>query len=274
MTESILDCSCPGRAYESVSRLVGMNEAELRAELRSIDVPLSEVPYDYLSRALFHCSPDALPKPSSIFWFHASRVADPSSFLREGIQAKSQRFPYLRSLVGDLAKGMAFTGQNPMSGSMMAKQWINDEGPFGFLIRSVAHRAPGATHCYYEAPELVEDIASALCGENFHDVIEHFRAATIPCIVVFRRPGEPRFIAHALEYVYWLAHGHSDAEAGYAANTNFDGGGAGVPVSDLIRVEILDERSRPLTLRQSDPSTPSKHPTRRMRDHLTVENCS
>lgn len=70
------------------------------------------------------------------------------------------------ALLLKLTIGLEKTGGNPFSNSFAAKQNITDEGPFAFLIKDAAIHAPGANHRYVEAPELVEDIAGCLLGND------------------------------------------------------------------------------------------------------------
>src|SRR5690606_38992371 len=110
--------------------------------------------------------------------------------------------PQLMMLLRELSQGLVREGDYPNGGSVAAKGWINDEGPFAFLLRTEAVEAPGATHDFTDAPESVEDIAGGLLGGNYLRLVERFRARTVPCIVTFRAPGAAYYVARALWYVY------------------------------------------------------------------------
>ncbi|WP_206360714.1 hypothetical protein, partial [Vibrio sp. F13] len=69
--------------------------------------------------------------------------------------------------------------------SIAGKGFVNDEGPFAFLIRCVAIEAPGSNHSYTHTPEMVEDIAGSLLGENYEQLVQRFRDITNPFIVSF-----------------------------------------------------------------------------------------
>lgn len=122
---------------------------------------------------------------------------------------------------------------------MFAKKMINDEGPFAFLIRTVAVRAPGATHDYTAAPEMVEDLSGELLGGNFGLLVERFQRCSKPCIVSFRGAGRRHHVARALWYVHLVELGEQEDEAADAANTCYDGAGVAVPAGDIVDVEWL-----------------------------------
>ena len=76
-------------------------------------------------------------------------------------------------------------GSNPFSISLFGKQGNHDEGPFAFLIRDIAIHAPSPNHDYLDAPEMVEDIAGTLLGENYSQLVNRFKETSTPCLVSF-----------------------------------------------------------------------------------------
>lgn len=234
----MLDCSSIDSARASLASLLGMREGELRRRLRAISIPADEEPVSALATG-FAGSEEALPLPSAVRWFHASRVTDAECFARAGILTKAEVAGRLRPTLEALARGLTRRGAYLNEGSASAKRTINDEGPFAFLIRTVAVQASGATHDYTGAPELVEDLSGELLGGNCGLLVERFQRSSKPCIVSFRGAGERHHVARALWYVYLVELGEQEEDAASAANTCYDGEGVAVPVGDIVDVEWL-----------------------------------
>lgn len=181
--------------------------------------------------------------PDAVKWFHATRVRDPSVFLREGILPKSCVLGQLEALLRDLATGLQRHGDYPNSFSVTAKGAVSDEGPFAFLFRSVATCPQGATHPYASSPESVEDIAGAILGADYIQLVERFQAITKPCVVTFWSAGEPHHVAHALHYLLLVEQGVDVREAAEAATTCYSGEGRPVSPESIVSVEELTDGS-------------------------------
>lgn len=231
-----LNCRTIDIARESVAEVLGMSVGQLRRRLREMAVPWREEPREYIAAKLLGVGIDGLPRPRIVHWFHASRVVDVESFRREGLLSKSAMRDRILALLRELQEGIAHEGRYPNNGSVAAKGFINDEGPFGFLLRSQA--ASAETH-FFRAPESVEDIAGSLVGGNFLQLVDRFQQRTTPCLVEFTAPGGSYYVAHALWYVHLVEHGHGEADAADCAGTCFDGEGAAIAAANIVAVECL-----------------------------------
>jgi hypothetical protein len=236
----VLDCSTTKSAIQSTAAILKIDSDKLGEILQNIgSIPRIEEPKAYIIEKVYSIiSRPMIPVPS--IWFHATRVINQDSFLDEGIQPKAKMYPKLRDLLEKLSLGMKSFGCYPNSSSADAKEFINDEGPFAFLFRSVAVNAPGCTHAYYESPELVEDIAGSLLGANYAELVKKYTAVTRPCIITFRAKAEDWAFNSALWHAYLINYGYNDLDAADIANTCFDGKGMRIPPADIINVEILD----------------------------------
>lgn len=274
MSELTLDCSSLAAVEQCLARLFDMSEHDLRGRLQDVVCRGSSSIRECLLWEAFGLHEDNLRMPAYVLLYHASRVQNVDAFCDSGIQTRFERRGALAQLIRSVCDlvGASCTCLNGAEDRLL---WHSENtGPHAFLMLEAAINRAQIGRRYHEVPGWLSELTSRCDGGQCQRVLDAHHAITTPCIVSFRRPCTVEHVKSALHYVYLSLIQPEHSSVAFEANTNFDGGGAGVPVSDLIRVEILDERSRPLTLRQSDPSTPSKHPTRRMRDHLTVENCS
>jgi hypothetical protein len=112
-------------------------------------------------------------------------------------------------------------------------QW----GPFGFLVREVALRAPTPHRNYWaNAPEIVEDICAAYEDRFGRDLEAIYLSATQPCLVKFYQLRDCGGILDiAAHYLCTSAQG---IEIHWDLNTNFDGRGQAVPPERIIEVQV------------------------------------
>jgi hypothetical protein len=228
------------RHFESISSILKINCDKLREILKNIGaIPPSKEPKTFISHKIFS---KILPPifPISSVWFHATRVINPESFNNEGINTTSTMRPRLLKILKKLSHGMEHSGDYPNGASSSIKRFIKDEGPSAFLFRSVAIEAPGFNNTYHKRPEIIEDIAGCLLGENYNELVNKYVAKSKPCIVSFRAKAEEYAFESALWYAYLIMSGCEDFEAAETANTCFDGKGVGVPPTDIIKIEILE----------------------------------
>jgi hypothetical protein len=213
-----LDCSSTDSARGTVARLMRISISELRESLRDDNAP--DVPDDV--------------RPFTVRWFHASRVEDPSTFLREGILPTSAIRRRLTASLRILSEGMVRRGDYPNTMSVAAKWHDRDEGPYAFLVRRAAD-----AHHYLAAPELVQDIAGQLLGANFMQLVEAYQAMTTPCVVSFVGVGEPRHLAGALAFLHRVERGSTEVEAASSPTTCYDAAGRSVKPEEIIEIERL-----------------------------------
>ena len=237
----ILDCTSKESTFKSISTVLDINSDELKGILQDIGtIPRDEEPKAFVNQKVFS---KIFPPtyPISSIWFHATRVINPSRFITEGIHPRSVMYPKIYSLLNQLSQGMKSFGNYPNSSSVIAKEYINDDGPFAFLFRSVAINAPGFNHAYHKSPEIIEDIAGLLLGANYWELVNKYKAMSQPCVVTFRARAENYVLESAMWYAHLIVSGCDDFEAAESANTCFDGNGMTIPSTDIVNVQILDE---------------------------------
>lgn len=239
----ILDCTSIETARETAAGILRSSIEDLRQRLRDLRVPDGEVEVDCIATGFLEPAGLHPNDELEVHWFHASRVEDPECFRRDGILTKSSVVPKLKARLTELAEGLGRKGRNPFGFSAAAKAMTSDrdEGPNAFLIRTTAVVAPRPHHAYWQVPELVQDMAGGMLGDNFQLLVDRFTACTQPCVVKFRAYGETRYLAYALWYLYLVERGRTDVEAGRIASTCFSGRGAPIPPGDIIDVELLDD---------------------------------
>ena len=238
-TFKMIECSSVNTIMNSLSGILHLNSNDLKQLFYSIGpIPRIEEPKSYVNRFISL----KIKLPSSLIpsiWYHATRVIEPKCFTNEGILPKKLMKPKIYTLLHKLSAGKSKYGENPFSNSINAKNWINDEGPFAFLCRTVAINAPGCTHSYCECPELVEDIAGSLLGKNYKEIVDKFKSMSKPCIVTFWANSELYALESAIYYAYLLNMGCTEVESAESANTCYDGKGKIIDPSTIIRIELL-----------------------------------
>ncbi len=236
----ILDCSSYETAKDSLLKIFNVSEIELVNLLKSSN------PFDHASLppedALFDhaCSIAGYPEDDiKVMWFHGTRIEDETLFHKHGILTKTDARKLLEPRLKELAAGLESTGSNPFSVSLSGKEGPHDEGPFAFLIREVAIHAPSPCHNYLEAPEIVEDLAGIMLGQNYIKLVDRFKQISRPCVVAFLAPAKGCEIPHVLMYMKLVIDGYTELDAGAAANTFFDAEGEVVPPERIHRVEVV-----------------------------------
>ena len=240
MLDMILDCSCPESAKKSLSKIFNTTEEQLISAIRSVRQddsdyqPPQDVIYSYICEIFGAPYGDV-----KITWFHGTRVEDESLFYKKGILPKSIVRRSLAPRLKELAKDLKHSGENPFSVSLSGKQDPHDEGPFAFLIKDVAIHAPGFTHSYLEAPEMVEDIAGILLGENYSQLVNRFKEITKPFIVSFTSESKGYELRYALWYLKLIEDGYTLIDAASAANTCYCSNGKTIPPEKIQNVELV-----------------------------------
>lgn len=236
----VLDCSSSESAKKSLCKIFDVAEPDLLKFIRSVKPydsdfqPPQDVIYDQICEQFG--SPSSLLK---VTWFHGTRVEDHNSFYKYGILPKSDVKKFIEPRLKELAIDLKHSGNNPFSTSLMGKQGEHDEGPFAFLIKDVAIHAPGTHHSYVNTPEMIEDIAGILLGENFNQLVSLFQKITTPCVVTFIADSKGYEIPYALWYLKLTEDGKSKIEAASTANTCFCGDGSIISPKQIQNVEFI-----------------------------------
>jgi hypothetical protein len=134
--------------------------------------------------------------------FHGTRLADPDSVMREGLQPLGQRLEAIWEMLGRLARP-----ESDKEDWRYFRDWVenggggddgcqyrlktNDEmhhGPFTVLVRDVLTRPHESySHDYLDCPEIVQDICRCFSVRDGIDLEARFKAATEPCVVTVRQ---------------------------------------------------------------------------------------
>jgi hypothetical protein len=254
---SFLDCQTLDSTIASLAQLLSFDngELELRSALSNLSLPEFEASLRYAKHDPGRLLWDRIvgpttppPIPATTYWFHATRVL-PGTDFRDGIQPFGARIPVMKEFLETLAARIHLSPpreQDPMGPweeqgrSHHSWKFSNrsDSGPFGFLVRDAIVRRDRLTHDYLAAPELVEDLAGSLAGDNAPLLIDEFRRNTKPCIVKFRSTmPRPDVVEAALFYCYRTSWGQEQC---IKMNTNFDGEGQAIPHADIVSIKYCD----------------------------------
>lgn len=235
----ILDCSSYDSAKESIAAIFDIEEESLISLLS----PLS--PYDgdrSPEDFLYDSMCEAFGEPCddmSVLWFHGTRVEDESLFYERGILPKSLAREFIEPRLRQLSEGLESIGSNPFAVSISGKQGPHDEGPFAVLIKDVAIHAPGSYHSYVEVPEMVEDIAGCLLGENYGQLVGIYQELASPYVVSFLADAQGYELPNALFFIKRVMDGETENDAGSAANTCFDAEGEVIQPEAIQHIDPL-----------------------------------
>ncbi|ANQ25716.1 hypothetical protein BA894_04335 [Vibrio natriegens] len=238
----ILDCSYYEAVKRSLCEAFHTTEEDLISVLKSVKND-KQIDYYTLEKNVENTAREKLGEPDNeleILWFHGTRVEDHKSFSEYGILTKSLVKEELVRRLSSLASGLEKSGSNPFSLSMSGKNGDHDEGPFSFLIKTVAIQAPGANHNYTAAPELVEDIAGTLLGKNYKDLVFRFQKITKPYLVSFTAKPRGDEVFKALFFLKLMVDGESELDAGESANTFFNSNAEVIPPHRIQNMHHLE----------------------------------
>jgi hypothetical protein len=236
----ILNCTNYDTALESLEKIFNVSKSVIISVLQGVN------PYDHLSQrpedVLYDHMCSEIGEPShgiKVIWFHGTRVEDESLFRKHGILTKTEARHFIEPRLRQMADGLEKNGSNPFSMSLSGKDGPHDEGPFAFLIREVAIKAPSPCHNYLDAPEIVEDLAGTFLGQNYQQLVDRFKKITKPCVVSFLAESKGYELPHVVLYVKLVLDGEVELDAGSAANTFFDSEGVVVSPERIQNVEFI-----------------------------------
>lgn len=138
-----------------------------------------------------------------------------------------------------LSSGIERKGNNQFSMSIQGKQTPADEGPFAVLFKEVAVHAPGFNHSYIDVPEMIEDIAGTLLGENYDKLVTRYRSITKPYVVTFVGEAGQHELSLALWYLHSIVDGDTPVEAADRENTCFNSNGITIAPLRIVRTELI-----------------------------------
>jgi hypothetical protein len=253
----VLDCESRESTLNSLSAILHCSPVHLESTLRQFDLEgyLRANPRrDYAPRELVWNQVVGVnvpvPIPDAIYWFHATRVL-PATRFEEGLQPLGERVTKLTAFITKLAEqsGISISdsqGRNPSlyreQGSYHYGAKVHDRrhwGPYAFLVRDAILHRDSITHDYLATPEIVEDFAGLLAGDDAPQLLKRFRELTRPCIVKFvsttARDDVVRVALYYLYREYWGLEQYTET------NTCFDGEGQTVSRDAIVNIEFLHE---------------------------------
>jgi hypothetical protein len=234
-----LDCSNYESTKNSVAEIFGIDPVCLIDFLKSISA--NDDQKDFLVMMYFEmCNRFGMPKCNpDVVWFHGTRVKDKKSFYIHGILPKKMAREKIESVLLPLAEGVEKKGVNPLDLSQAGKCTEADEGPFSVLFKLFSINKIENNHCYADIPEMVEDIAGQLVGENLYKLVEKYKEITSSYVVSFLDDTKtrPDALYHALWFLFLVATGTSELEAVVIANTCFDSGGKLISPDKIKKIE-------------------------------------
>ncbi len=239
-----LDCSSYEAAKKSLISIFKTSELELLHGLRRFDLP------DYRNQLhlknLYNHICDVIGHPLeniSVTWFHGTRAENDRLFIEHGILPKSEAIQFIKPKLEKLSYGLETFGSYPNEDSIEAKEELgdDDDGPFAFLFREVCIQAPDSIRSYHDTPELVEDIAGSMLGENYKQLVDRYKQVTTPYIVSFLAECSVRELSGALLYVKLVEDGESDIDAAKCANIYFNSKGVIVEPNRIKGIEIVED---------------------------------
>ncbi len=270
---TVLDCETFDTTLRSVADAINRPTSTLLNLLRRFDPASVAGPDPLESTAPVLLRPLGLKlsdvRFTAVYYFHGTRVADPESFLRDGILPLTGMLDRIWSALYELwADRMSHhewvalrqrveTGQlTPGDDDHWARVYrdkvgeASDPGPYASLVRDLVLYPVEGHYDYLAVPEIVQDIAGCVGPE----LQARFEAATTSCVVKFRHHHiDEHDIAVAMLYLLARVRDEPlDDCVNYPSRK-----GAPVPAVDVLAVDEIGApqgpgRRRP-TLRRRTP---------------------
>lgn len=228
-----LDCSSISSAIASVASILDASEEELKSFLLSLGLMPDGIRPELFFRNLY----DYFKKPEfpiSSLWFHGTRTSDMNSFSARGILTKSEIKPILEKELLRLSNGICSVGDYRSYASYVTKNWVDDEGPFAFLIKGRTYYAN-----FIDAPELIEDLAGSMFGGNYNELVSRFKEVSTPCVVTFRASADEEQFFNVLRFINGILHGDDERCLLKETACVFNGKGKSIPASEVVSVEAV-----------------------------------
>ncbi|MDD2610955.1 MAG: hypothetical protein PHX60_14970 [Giesbergeria sp.] len=240
MTRLILNCESPTSALNSLTDILGVTAATLIDRMQSTEIGADDLTDDVEQTLVAQFLADTYIPKFLVLWFHGTRLHRNHTLMTEGLLPAHRMEPRLRYCLQSLSEGIERRGCSRFASS---KTWKpSHEGPFAMLCRTAVAVPSGVNGSYIFRPELVDDIAGELLGENFRALTDRFAQQSNPSIIHFLGSPTAVVLQRALRYVYeTLIEGRDDIESATSSNACFDGGGIPVPPERILKIEILSQ---------------------------------
>lgn len=236
MTRLLLNCETPVSALHSLAGILTTTPETLLEELRAVEIGYDDLTGDVEQKLADRLLASRTLPSFSVRWFHGTRLHQNHTLMTDGLLPAHMMKGRIRDCLQSLCEGLERCGDSPVNTSKSFKP--QNEGPFGMLCRTAVVSPAGTNGHYICRPELVDDIAGELLGENYRALTERFSLESTPCVIHFA--GEPKAttLARALRYVYeTLIEGLDDIESAASACEYFNGGGKPVPPDRILQIE-------------------------------------
>lgn len=242
MSRLLLSCEAPVSALKSLAEILAITPATLLDELRAVeigsDVYVEDVEKKLADRFLVG---KAIPS-FFVRWFHGARLHQSHTLMTDGLLPAHMMEPRLRSCLQSLCEGLERRGYSPFGISKSFKP--KNEGPFGMLCRTAVAKPAGLNGNYICCPELVDDIAGELLGENYQALTQRFSRESSPCVIHFAGVPNATTLTRALRYAHeTLIQGCDEIESAASSCEYFDGGGEPVPPGMILKIESFPSRN-------------------------------
>jgi hypothetical protein len=190
MTRLLLNCETPVSALHSLAGILTTTPETLLEELRAVEIGCADLTGDVEQKLEDQLLASRTLPRFSVRWFHGTRLHQNHTLMTDGLLPAHMMKERLRDCLQSLCEGLERRGYSPVGTSISFKP--QNEGPFGMLCRTAVVSPAGNNGHYICRPELVDDIAGELLGENYRALPPHHRRASMPA-----RP-RPQGLSHAL----------------------------------------------------------------------------
>lgn len=231
-----LNCESPISALNSLAAILEMTPATLLDRMRPIEIGSDDYTDEVEQKLAARFLADTTVLDFSVLWFHGTRLHRDHTLMTEGLLPAHMVESRLRACLQQLSAGLERQGESPFATSKTYKP--SNEGPFGMLCRTAVVAPSGCNGNYICRPELVDDIAGELLGENYQELTERFGRESASYVVHFEALPTDVTLKRALRYVYeTLIEGREDIKSAASSNAYFYGGGEPVPPGRILKIE-------------------------------------
>lgn len=236
MTRLLLTCETPASALQSLANILTTTPETLLEELRAVEIGCDDLIGDVEQKLADRLLVSRTLPSFTVRWFHGTRLHQNHTLMTDGLLPAHMMKGRLRDCLQSLCEDLERRGDSPVGASKSFKP--QNEGPFGMLCRTAVVSPAGLNGRYICRPELVDDIAGELLGENYRALTERFSIESTPCVIHFAGLPKATTLARALRYVYeTLIEGLDDIESAASSCEYFDGGGVPVPPDRILQIE-------------------------------------
>lgn len=237
----MLDATTKDTALKSLSQYLGIEATQLSQIFKELQIPKTSNPSEYLLEYIESEFSPTQKRVEGVF-FHASRVRSTQTFWDAGIRTKSDIQEELYSYLQELSKDIPHDGEYKSGMSISERESFGelDEGPFAYLLRDESFSNRAGDRDYTHMPELVQDIAGELCGENnYQRLLDKFTHNTIPCVVHFQQSFTDDEVGKFIYFVYLNCQGYELSESIDLAKHQYNSQGSPIAADHILKVEKL-----------------------------------